>query len=196
MSKNWTGNMKSTYVTLGASNHTEKDREVDDYYATNPSTIKPLLDREDFGDRIWECACGEGHLSRAMANLGKDVFSSDKVDRGFGNVFDFLEDAEQWDGDIITNPPYRYAQEFIEKAISILKEGKKVAMFLKVQFLEGQRRYGLFEEHNPKVVYIFSKRQSCAMNGRFDLYPTSAVAYAWFVWEKGYVGETIVRWIK
>ena len=69
-------------------------------------------------------------------------------------------------------------------------------MFLKVQFLEGQRRYGLFEEHNPKVVYIFSKRQSCAMNGRFDLYPTSAVAYAWFVWEKGYVGETIVRWIK
>ncbi len=194
MAEDWSGNKKSTYVTLGASNHTEKPRQVDDYYATHPSTIKPLLLNEDFG-MIWECACGEGHLSKALEEQGKKVISTDKVDRGYGDVFDFLEETRLWYGDIITNPPYKYAQEFIEKAIETLQPGNKLAMFLKIQFLEGQKRKELFEKYNPKIVYVFSKRQSCAMNGDFEKYPTSAVAYAWFVWVKGFKGDTIIKWI-
>ncbi len=68
---------------------------------------------------------------------------------------DFLSiDNLEWNGDIITNPPYKYAQEFIEKALQIIPEGNKVAMFLKVQFLEGKGRKKLFLSQPPKTVYV------------------------------------------
>ncbi len=198
MSKDWDGNKKSTYVTLGASNHTKKDRQQDDYYATDPSTIKPLFDNEAFSEDIWECACGEGHLSEAISKYGHIIYSTDIVDRKykwFNGSIDFLKVEDCWNGDIITNPPYKFAQEFVEKSIELINDGNKVAMFLKLQFLEGQKRRGLFDKYPPKIVYVFSKRQSCAMNGEFDKYPTSAVAYAWFVWEKGFKGNPIIKWI-
>lgn len=195
--KNWIGNNKSIYTTLGASNHTDKDREVNDYYATHPSVIKPLFDNEEFSNNIWECACGENHLTKAIQSYGKYVIFSDLVDRGVGaEVIDFLKNERNWSGDIITNPPYKYAMEFVEKSLEIVQEGRKVAMFLKIQFLEGQKRYELFKKYPPKVVYIFSKRQSCAMNGDFNKYPSSAVAYGWFVWVKGFKGDPIIKWIK
>ena len=198
MSKNWIGNKKSTYVTLGASNHAKHDRQLEDYYATHPSVIKPLFEREEFNLEIWECACGEGHLSEAMKEE-KEVYSSDIVNRGYGDdFFDFLkctQEHDSWHGDIITNPPYKFAREFIEKAIELVKVGSKVAMFLKLQFLEGQGRKKFFGKYPPKIIYVFSKRQSCAMNGQFEKYRVSAVAYAWFVWEKGFNGDPIVRWI-
>lgn len=194
--KDWIGNYKSIYTTLGASNHTEKERQEDDYYATDPKTIIPLFKAEKFCNSIWECACGEGHLSKSMEKCGKLVFSTDLIDRNFGHgIFNFLEEILEWHGDIITNPPYKFAQEFVEKSIKILQPKRKVAMFLKLQFLEGQKRRKLFDINPPKIIYVFSKRQSCAMNGNFDKYPSSAVAYAWFVWEKGYVGDTKIKWI-
>jgi hypothetical protein len=68
-------------------------------------------------------------------------------------------------------------------------------MFLKVQFLEGKARREMFEKYPPKKIYISSSRLRCAMNGDFEKYAKSnAVAYAWFIWEKGYKGETTVRW--
>lgn len=195
MGKNWIGNHKSTYSTLGASNHTEHERQSEDYYATHPSVIKPLFERESFHIEIWECACGEGHLSKAMDGE-KEVFSTDIIDRGFGDgQIDFLKEDIKWHGDIITNPPYKYAQEFVEKSMEILRENGKVAMFLKLQFLEGQKRSKLFKKYPPKTVYVFSKRQACAMNGEFDKYGVSAVAYAWYVWEKGFKGDPIIKWI-
>ena len=83
--KDWTGNKKSTFTTLGASNHSEHDREINDYYATEPRVIAELLERETFSDLIWECACGEGHLSKELEKLGKTVYSSDLINRGYGN---------------------------------------------------------------------------------------------------------------
>ena len=68
-------------------------------------------------------------------------------------------------------------------------------MFLRLLFLESQSRRKLFEKQPPKTVYVFSKRVNCAKNGDFVTYDSSAVAYAWFVWEKGYTGETVVKWI-
>lgn len=69
-------------------------------------------------------------------------------------------------------------------------------MFLRLQFLEGKERQRLFKNFPPKVVYVFSSRILCAKNGDFeaDRY-NSAIAYAWFVWVKGYKGDTIIRWI-
>lgn len=68
-------------------------------------------------------------------------------------------------------------------------------MFLKIQFLEGKARRELFEKYPPRVVYVSSSRLRCAMNGDFEKVASSAICYAWYVWEKGYTGETVLRWI-
>lgn len=107
---------------------------------------------------------------------------------------DFLSSNEKFDGDIITNPPYKYASQFVERAIESIPEGNKVAMLLRVLFLEGKARRLLFEKYPPKVVYIASGRIGCALGGDFEKAKGSAQAYAWFIWEKGYKGDTIVKW--
>lgn len=204
MSKDWTGNKNSIYTTLGASNHTDKEREQNDYYATEPKALELLFPFETFSPYVWECACGEGHLSEVLKAHGYKVKSSDIIDRGYPGteVIDFLkvrkEDVKNdVSRDIITNPPYKYAKEFIEKALDISMDGTKIAMFLKVQFLEGKARRELFEKHPPKRIYVASSRLLCAKNGEFEKMKQgggSAVAYAWFIWEKGYKGEPVVRW--
>lgn len=68
-------------------------------------------------------------------------------------------------------------------------------MFLKVLFLESRSRKQLFQQYPPKTIYISSSRINCAKNGDFNLYTSSAIAYAWFVWQKGYNLETIIKWI-
>lgn len=82
--------------------------------------------------------------------------------------------------------------------MTLIDPGHKVAMFLKLQFLEGKERRELFKKWPPKVVYVSSSRIACAKNGQFDKdgkKASSAVAYAWYVWEKGYTGDTVVKWI-
>ena len=56
--KDWTGNKMSAFATLGASNHSEKERHPNDYYATDPKAMELLLEKEQFSKNIWECACG------------------------------------------------------------------------------------------------------------------------------------------
>lgn len=155
-----------------------------------------LLELETFSPNIWECACGEGHLAKVLTAKGYNVIASDLIERGYGfGGVDFLKSTEPFDGDIITNPPYKFAQDFVEHALEVVTGNHKVAMFLKVQFLEGKARRKLFEKHPPRRIYVSSSRLKCAMNGDFERYEKhSAVAYAWFVWEKGYKGNTIVRW--
>lgn len=197
--KDWVGNKNSIYKTLGASNHSEKERQINDYYATEPKAIDLLLAEEKFNKNIWEVACGEGHLSERLIAHGYNVKSTDLIDRGYGvGGVDFLNQVEKFDGDIITNPPYKYATSFIYKALEIIPEGNKVAMFLKIQFLEGKARKKLFTKHPPKVIYVSSSRLLCAKNGDFDRMRKaggSAIAYAWFVWEKGFNGDPIIKWI-
>ena len=196
--KDWVGNGNSIYKTLGASNHTEKEREINNYYATEPKAAELLLEVEEFSPFVWECACGEGHLAEVFKAHGYCVEASDIVDRGYGQVRDFLSYSFSVEGDIITNPPYKYAKEFVEHALDIIPNGNKVAMFLKLQFLEGKARRKLFEKYPPKTIYVASGRLLCAKNGEFEKMKAgggSAVAYAWFVWEKGYTGDTVVKWI-
>lgn len=197
--KDWKGNSKSTYITLGASNHTDKERQHEDYYATDPIAAEILQEVETFNRNVWECACGEKHLSKVFEDRGYNVRSSDIVDRCGNEVFDFLSiENQEWDGDIITNPPYKYAVGIICKALQIIPTGNKIAMFLKVQFLEGKERKRLFQSFPPKVIYVSSSRILCAKNAEFERMREgggSAVAYAWYVWEKGYKGDTIIKWI-
>lgn len=196
--KDWIGNNKAVYTCLGASNHALEDRETEDYYATDPKAAELLLKVEPDLDNIWECACGEGHLAKVFNKVGKLNLASDLIDRGYGNAFfDFLDRVEEgrYEGDIVTNPPYKFAKEFIEKALGIIKTGRKVAMFLKVTFLEGKARKEFFKKNPPKTIYVCSGRIPCAKNGDFDKYPSSAIAYAWYVWEKGFTGKPTIEWI-
>lgn len=194
----WTGNSNSIYKMLGASNHTDKERQNEDFYATEPKAAKLLLELETFSPNIWECACGDGSLSKVFESAGYNVKSTDLVDRGFGeNGIDFLNSQTEWNGDIITNPPYKFGKEFVEKALEIIPEGKKVAMFLKLQFMEGKARKNLFLKYPPKVIYVSASRLLCAKNAEFDKMIEgggSAVAYGWYVWEKGYKGKTELQW--
>ena len=192
----WKGNSKSVHSVLGASSHSESERAKNDYYATDPKAIKLLLELETFNKKIWEPACGEGHLSKELEKSGYDVYSTDIIDRNYGNgILNFLDnEIKCWDGDIITNPPYSFAKEFIEKAIDIIDDGNKICMFLKLQFLEGKGRKSLFEKYPPKTVWVSSSRINCARNGVFIKNEGSAVAYAWYVWIKGFKGSTELKW--
>lgn len=192
--KDWTGNKAATFATLGASNHSLGIRQINDYYATEPLATQLLLDKERFGSKVLEPACGEGHMSNELINAGYEVTSSDIVDRGYGATEDFFL-RDEWDGDIVTNPPYKYALEFARHAIDIIPTGNRVALFLKIQFLEGKSRRKFFDVHPPKIIYVSSSRLLCAKNGDFKSSPSSAVCYAWFIWETGWNGDTVIKWI-
>ena len=178
--KEWIGNASARNCNIRHA-----DAEPNDYYATHPKAVKLLLEKEDFSELIWEPACGEGHISKVLEAHGHSVISTDLIDRGYGiGGKDFLKENGVFHGDIITNPPYKHAKAFVEKALDIVAPGNKVAMFLKLTFLEGQGRRDLFRERPPQAVYVSSGRLQCGKNGKFT--GQSAVAYAWFVWRRGY----------
>lgn len=194
------GNSKSMYVTLGASNHSKGIREEHDFYATEPKATELLCEVEKFNSFILEPCCGAGDISKVLESNGYKVESFDLIDRGYGiSGFDFLYDdiksVNVGKFDIITNPPYHSAELFVRRALEVVPQGCKVAMFLKLQFLEGKARKKLFEEANPYRVYVSSSRLQCAKNGDFQKYGNNAQAYAWFVWIKGYNGDTVIKWI-
>lgn len=213
MEKDWTGNKKSTFVTLGASNHTNHDRAEHDFYATEPRAAELLLDEEDFEGSIWENCCGLGHISEVIKNRGYDVVSTDLIERGYGTGgIDFFECEKALADNIITNPPYKYVTEWVLHSLELLDEGKKLALFLPLTFLEsGGRREKIFDKTPPIRIYVASNRLLCGMNGDFtekDKYGnivfdekgnpkrmSSAKAYIWAVWEKGKYTDPIIKWI-
>lgn len=198
-SRDWTGNVKSIFVCNGVNNHMDEERQADDYYATEPKAVKLLLERESFNANIWECACGGGHLSGILKEKGYKVFSSDIVDRGYPGteIIDFLKYTGPNGWDIITNPPYKYAKEFVEHALDISIDGTKIAMFLKLTFLESKSRKELFKKYPFRTLYVSSARLQCAKNGEFEKYKKNgtAVAYGWYIWVKGFGGKPVIEWI-
>lgn len=212
--KDWTGNKKSTFVILGASNHTDHERAEYDYYATEPKAIDALLEVETFDKNIpiWENCCGEGHLSKRLEELGYTVISTDLIDRGYGqgNV-DFFEQTKSPAHCIITNPPYAKSLEWVNHSLELLSDGDKLALFLPITFLEADKRVKMFEKTPPKRILVAANRLLCGMNGDFaakdkdgntvydkDGNPkrmSSAKCYAWFVWVKGDYSLPVIQWI-
>ena len=198
-SNDWSGNKKASFVTNGDSNHSERERETHDYYATDPKAVEELLKHETFCKDILEPACGGGHVSEVLKANGYNVESVDLINRGYKDQHsteNFLERKDKWNGDIITNPPYKFAAEFVEQALKVIPDGHKVAMFLKLTFLEGEKRRKLFQNNPPHKVYVFTKRINCALNGdAAEFKKSSAVCYAWFVWEKGNKLQPVIDWL-
>lgn len=187
---------KDIINTLGASNHSETERSYLDYYGTDPKTTEALLQKEDFYDDIWEPCAGHNLMVDKLREIGYNVKASDIFDYGYGHeIEDFLKTkAKNVDMDIVTNPPYNMAGEFVEKALKVVKKGRKVCMLLRLQFLEGSKRYQkIYKNNPPKTVYVFTNRQVCSKVDDFT--EGSAVAYCWIVWKKGYKGAPRIKWL-
>lgn len=186
----------SVFAQIGATAFGKEARQAEDFYATEPTAVYELLEREKFRDTVLEPCVGMGHIAHVLTDCGYNVIAQDVVDRGYPNttIKDFLTQECNL-CDIVTNPPYVLAKEFVEHALDISPKGTKVAMFLKLTFLESISRKELFERYPIKTLWVCSQRRNCAKNGDFEKYPSSAVAYGWYVWEKGYKGDSVIKWI-
>ena len=219
--KDWTGNSRSTYVCLGASNHSEEEREENDFYATDPLAAEELIRIEPQINNIWENACGLGHLAKVFHREGKLKAISDLIDRGYrpegimtSYGKDFLKMSKVWKGDIVTNPPYGIALDWTKHCLDLLQEGHYLALFMKITFLEGKERKDFFRGNPPVRIWVSSSRIQCAKNGEFEvpkkdkngniMYDkdgkpvltkmSSAACYCWYIWQKGYKGFPELRW--
>jgi methylase of polypeptide subunit release factors len=205
--------MDKVFKTLGASNHCLNEREAVDYYTTDPDCVKDLLKVEKFSKTVLEPCCGCGNIAHELELAGYNVIATDLYDHGYGKVgVDFFTDYISIDCDVITNPPYMLGTEFVKHALDIMKPGTKMALFLKLQFLEGQERLtNIYAQNHLKKVYIYSKRVACFKNnemwqrnddGSYKLDKAgnkqkvnSAVCYAWYIFEKDYAGKPTIDWI-
>jgi len=164
------------------------DRVDNDFYPTPEiSTIK-LLEKESFIGSIWECACGDGAISDPLIKAGYDVYSSDLIDRGYGEVKDFLTTNEKIDN-IITNPPFKLSLEFALHGLKTVNN--KLVLFQKLVFLEGvKRKKKLFSLNKLKNIYVISNRL------KFKGYKTGGLmCFAWFVFDINYNGKPTIDWI-
>jgi hypothetical protein len=189
--------MDATYLLSGGFKPTIKrfaDLDGPDFFPTPAWATHALIENEKFSGDIWECACGDGTMSRVLETIGAQVISSDLYRRGFGEVgVDFLDNDRHADN-IITNPPYNSAEGFVASGVS--KTRRKFALLLRLAFLEGANRANtIFSRSPPNRVWVFSER--------ITFYPAGAkvkgsgtTAYAWFVWDKDAPNNTELKWFK
>lgn len=203
------------FVTLGASNHTDAQREINDFYATDPNFINHLLEKEpwlaDKNLKILEPCAGDGALFDRFYELTGnkmdmyDIVSrrSDVIEQNY-----FTKDFSDTYDVILTNPPYLKdtmktttgLADLIVKALKEVKVGGTVIMFLKTLHLESKVRYEkIYKNYPPSKLYIYGNRISCYKNHDLS-YPDGAISYTVFMWtnkkEDGtFDKDTKVDWI-
>jgi hypothetical protein len=142
-----------------------------------------------------EPACGRGHMSIALAESFDQVVSHDIFAYGFGDVADFLKTkhADQSFDWVITNPPFKLAEDFINRSMKIARRG--VAMLTRTVFIESVGRYErLFNPIPPSAFAQFVERVPM-VKGRLDKKASTATGYGWLLWEKERPGGTQLVWI-
>jgi hypothetical protein len=142
-----------------------------------------------------EPACGAGHMSRVLLEYFGEVRSADAYAYGYADVRDFLTypyetNAVDW---VITNPPFRLAEEFVLRALRVARQG--VAILARTVFLESVGRYeGIFRNTPPAKFAQFVERVPM-VRGRLDGKATTATGYAWLVWEKTSTDAPRLMWV-
>ena len=198
-----------------AGGNPKNERVEHDFYATDPVAVEKLLRQYSInGTEVLEPCIGNGNIAnahRTFYNNTLNITGVDIVDRGYPGTI--VQDFLTWETDnkydcIITNPPFSLAKEFVEKGMTLLNEGVieedgypngQLIMFLKIQFLEGEKRKELFDRYPPKYIYVFRNRMATWNNGQ-PLDPSgkrwaTTMCHAWFVWEKGSKTEPVIRWL-
>ena len=179
---------------------TEAKDSLDDFptppWATR-ALLEHVIERGRYTNRLTclEPACGVGHMAKVLKEYFGEVTASDVFPYGYGDVSDFLNCFKRpgsfdW---VITNPPFRLAEDFILKAMPIARKG--VAILARTVFLESVGRYrGIFERTPPAKVAQFTERVPM-VKGRLDKKASTATGYAWMVWEKDWANTTTLLWI-
>jgi hypothetical protein len=174
-----------------------------DYYATPEWATEELIKREKFEGLILEPCSGAGAISKVLEREGYSVISSDirEDDHIYGDKgVDLLSIESTEARNVVTNPPFFMATESVEKSLELIPDGGKVAMILKIQFLEGQKRYNFFQNTPLRRVYVFCKRvvfwnELMQPDDGNRSKHGGTIAFAWYVWEKGYKGKPEIEWI-
>lgn len=142
-----------------------------------------------------EPACGQGHMSKVLKEYFKSVDSSDIHDYGYGSVSDFIEtkhEPESYDW-VITNPPFKLAENFIEHGLKIARHG--VAMLTRTVFIESKGRFERLFSQNPPSSFAQYVERVPMVKGRLDRKASTATGYGWLIWNKDKLGQTILEWI-
>jgi hypothetical protein len=189
-----------------------KNREKDDFYPTPDYATHTLMkhwgsevfssDIHCYSKDVWEPACGDGAISKLLKkDYGLRVASTDLVNRGFGKSgVDFLMETKTPAPWIITNPPYKLANQFVIKCLNLFEEDREFsgfAMLLRLAFLEGQGRHkAIFEKKPPSDVLVFSKRLTMIRGDHDEAwYGSGKMAFAWFIWCRNSNDDTRLKWI-
>lgn len=168
-----------------------------DFFPTPPWATRALCEHViDFHDRIiWEPACGDGAMARPLREYAT-VIASDIHDYGYGFQRDFLfpqrpEPVCDW---VITNPPFRLAEQFVSRGLQIAAVG--VAVLVRSVFIESAGRYeNLFSRTPPHVMAQFVERVPM-VKGRLDKAASTATSYCWLAWLKDPLHrDTLLKWI-
>jgi hypothetical protein len=187
--------MDATYNLNGGFKPTLKrfaDLDGPDFFPTPAWATHALIENERFTGDVWECACGDGAMSKVLEQASSTVISSDLYQRGYGEAgIDFLT-VNHRANNIVTNPPYNAAEGFVQQGLKTAS--RKFALLLRLAFLEGaNRQRTVFGVAPPSRVWVFSER--------ITFYPAGAerkgsgtTAYAWFVWDKDASGGTELKW--
>ncbi len=185
-------NTKKAQSIVGTNN--DGGRPADDWYPTPSPTTKALLRVEKFNGSVWECACGDGAMSKVIERAGYEVVSTDKYPKGYGTHLDYLYASELLADNIMTNPPFDLLSSFIERSYALKPE--KFCFFGKLAVLEGVERSEILERTHLTRVWVFRQRQSLYRNGVNENSSAGGmIAFAWFVWERGYSGKPMIGWI-
>lgn len=128
-----------------------RDRHTNDFYETPWEATVALMKAVELPSHVWEPACGKGAISTVLEAAGYTVYSSDLIDRGYGEQIDFLK-ADYYSDAIVTNPPFSLAADFLTRALG---RARVVAMLLKATFPNADKRYSLLDAHPPsQVLYL------------------------------------------
>jgi hypothetical protein len=187
--------MDSTYHLNGGFKPTTKrfaDLNGPDFFPTPAWATHALIDNEPFEGEIWEPACGDGAMAKVLATTGCPIYGSDLYDRGYGEAgIDFLASDRRTDN-VVTNPPYNAAESFVRVGLSTAR--RKVALLLRLAFLEGaNRQRTIFSKNPPARVWVFSERITFYPKGATRK-GTGTTAYAWLVWDADGPSSSELRW--
>jgi hypothetical protein len=178
--------------------HPYSERGVD-LYETAPPAVRALLAAEPLPPGIvWEPACGPGAIVRVLREAGHRVVATDLIDYGCPDScggIDFLTEqvAPENVTTIITNPPFMHANEFVRHALLLVP---RVAMLLRLAFLESEGRRDILEAGKLARVYVFRNRVPFHRHGWDGPQATgNAIAFAWFVWDRAHRGPPELHWI-
>jgi hypothetical protein len=170
----------------------------DDCYDTAAAAVHALMKCETLPHTIWEPACGIGNIVGVLRNAGHRVIATDLNDRGCSDSLagiDFLLPPGIICDAIVTNPPYALAERFVTTA---LERAPLVIMLLRLAFLESDRRTPLLDGGQLARVHVFANRLPMMHRAGWDgPRASSAMAFAWFVWERNHKGPATIdriRW--